>query len=722
MYTPTIFSNQKDLLVQLSSSFIGDGAVVNSLEGHEAISELFEFRISFFSSQKLDLEKALRSPICVAIKSDTQERYIDGVIARFSQGRTELQDDIYTTEYFVEMRPKFWLMSLDQNYLMFQNKSAIDIIKKVIKDGGVTDMQDKTRTCGKRVREYCIQYGESSFNFVSRLMEEEGIFYFFEHKKGKHTLVLADSASVYEKVTEEKVGFVKAVGETTPLNKIFDTRMTTSVNTGASAVADYNYTISQTKLYSKLAGKWKGECFYEYPGNFTKAKEGDDISKLRVEMFELEHCVLQASSTAANLTPGYTFKLTDHFSDIFNKAYVVCSIDHYIKNYEYTGFSYQNEFRAIEKEIIFRPQRRTCKPRIFGTQTAVVVCPPKEEIYRDQYCSVKVHFHWDQIGKKSGTDDSSCWIRVAQSLAGNNWGGIFVPRVGQEVVVSFLEGDPDRPLIVGCVYNDKYVPAYSENEAKKSSLKTVTYTDDSGFNEIRFDDEKDKEEIYVHAQKDVNIEIENSRTTLIKESNDTLTLQKGHRSITLEAKDKEANHTVLLKKGNSEFTIEKGDQIILLKKGKRSITLKDGDMSVTLSKGNLSYKVTGKGSFDISKDFTITVKGNLSIKVTGDIKMQSSKNITIKSTMDSTYQAGKNFNAKSTMNMTLKGGMNLNASANMNMALKANMNASIAANINFEAKGNVMAKLDAAMININGKAMTKVTAAMIQLSGLVKLG
>jgi type VI secretion system secreted protein VgrG len=193
----------------------------------------------------------------------------------------------------------------------------------------------------------------------------------------------------------------------------------------------------------------------------------------------------------ANLIPGFSFELSDHHNEKFNQEYILCQVEHNFNLSGQGGYVYRNKFLAFPKGTEFRAPRRMPKPRIYGTQTAVVVCPSGEEIYRNEHCCVKVHFHWDQVGKDKDADDSSCWIRVAQPIAGKSWGAIFIPRVGQEVVVSFLEGNPDKPLIVGCVYNDQYVPPYADSDAMKSCLKLATFKDEEGFNEVRFHDEKD---------------------------------------------------------------------------------------------------------------------------------------------------------------------------------------------------------------------------------------
>jgi type VI secretion system secreted protein VgrG len=286
---------------------------------------------------------------------------------------------------------------------------------------------------------------------------------------------------------------------------------------------------------------------------------------------------------------------------------------------------------------------------------------------------------------------------VAQVLAGSGWGGVFVPRIGQEVVVAFIEGDPDRPLVVGCVYNDQYMPAYSDKEAMKSSLKTVTFTDDSGFNEIRFNDEKDKEEIFVHAQKDVYIDIKYSRKTEIEESDDTLDLFKGSRSVTLQTKDGAVKHSFTIKEGESSVLIEKGDS------------------SITLGDGNLSYDIKGDCSWKISGDLTIKVDGNISIESGKVTTSKSGQDTKMEAGTAFTLKGGTDFKAESGTAMALKAGLNLDAEAGLNMTLKANLN--------WEAKGGVGVKLGGTMVEIAGTAMSKMSAPMITIGGgMLQLG
>lgn len=706
-----ILTSQKELFVELSISELKEDVVINNIRGSEAISELFEFHVNFSSANReIDAEKILGSNVTLHFKSEKHERFINGIITQFSQGRTSQKEDIYNTEYFFTMRPKLWLLSLDSNCQIFQKKSTMEIIKSVLKEYKIDVSESK---CGNNNRTYCVQYNESSFNFISRLMEDEGIFYYFKHEKNKHTLIIRDGMDTNQKL-KEKAGFIKSGQKICPLGKVFNTSKNTFMNVGGYSAADYNYENSNTKLFNKLETKWKGQTlFYEYPGGFSQVKEGEELSKLRVQEIECKHIMLQGDSTIPDFSPGTTFELTAHHAESFNDSYILCRVEHIFDRNEKNGFVYRNRFWALPKGTEFRPPRKTHKPKIYGNQTAVVVCPSKQEIYRDKYCCIKVHFHWDQKGKSKDTNDSSCWIRVAQLMAGSNWGAVYVPRVGQEVVVSFLEGDPDKPLVVGCVYNDQFKPPYSESQDKISTMKTVTFTDDKGFNEIRFNDEKEKEEIFIHAQKDMKTDIVNSRETKIEENNDKLDILKGSRSVKLHAKDnkKKADYSLELVKGNSSVLLKEGNSSYIIKKGNSTIQMDEGNSEIVLKKGNSSIKLKkGNQTIDINGDCTIKITGNLKIKASKNISIEAGKELSLKSGSSMKAQAKGSLTVKT--NATAKfqsiGGFTCKSGATMTIKATGLMNIKSSAMMNIKSTG---------MLKVEGMALTNVTGAAVQING-----
>jgi type VI secretion system secreted protein VgrG len=665
--------SQEKLLVNLTG-FFGNDVAIRSIKGKEAISELYEFEVIFASENPaLDLEKALGSSMTIQLKSESQERYIDGIVAAFSQGATSSERDVYVTEYYAVIRPLLWLLTLDRNYLIFQNKSPIDIIIQVLKDNGIPDVADKTLSCGRVEREYCVQHGESSYNFILRLMEDEGIFYFFIHQNGKHVLVLADDPSAYAKPpSSQTASFWDKIGRTAPVGYMYNTRLTTSVNTGSYATTDYNHNISQTDLFCTLDTKWPGPIYYDYPGRFSMLQEGKNLAKLRAQEFECSHLRLEASSTALFTIPGFSFELTGHFASVFNREYCVIASEVSLRVSDNDGLAiYECRILAMQSSVPFRPPLCAFRPCIVGTQTAVVVCPSGEEIYRNEVCAVKIHFYWDRSGKRDGED--SCWVRVAQMLSGSGWGTVFVPRVGQEVIVVFIDGNPDRPLIVGCLYNDKFLPPYSDKEATFSSWKTVSFEDSSRFHEIRFNDEKNKEELYVHAHKDVRTEIE--------DGNRTLDLFRGSWATTLWSKDGAVTHSLV---------IEEGDKITSINKGNETTTLTEGNSSTTLENGDYSLRINGNAVFEVEKDIIFKASGNILIDAGGKI--------TLKSGQDSTMESGGKIALAATTDVTVEA-------------------------MNIDEKAKVALKLGGTTAELSGQAQTKVSSPMIQIGGgMVQLG
>lgn len=709
--------SQNELFVELSISKLNDEVIVNSIRGSEAISELFEFQVNFSSvNREINAEDILGSDAVLYLKSENHERFVHGIVTQFSQGTTSLKEDIHHTEYFFTMRPKLWLLSLDSNCKIFQKKSTMEIVKEVIDEHKIEASTSKSKNDS---REYCVQYNESSFDFISRLMENEGIFYYFKHEKGKHILVIRDTIDSNQKL-KTKAEFIKTNHEILPIGKVFNTSKNTFINVSGYSAADYNYQNSKAKLFSKLEinKKWKGKTsFYEYPGGFFNSSDGKNVSELRLQEIECNHVVLQGDSTIPEFCPGTTFELSSHHAENFNQAYVLYKVEHMFDRSGKNGFIYRNRFLALPKGIKFRPPRKTPKPKIYGNQTAVVVCPSGKEIYRDKYCSVKVHFHWDQYGKSKDTDDSSCWIRVAQSLSGSNWGATYVPRVGQEVVVSFLEGDPDRPLIVGCVYNDQFMPPYSDSQEKISTIKTQTFTNTSKFNEIRFNDEKEKEEIFVHAQKDVKVDV-------IDGSHSTKLHAEPGKKVTHSLEIVKGDKLVLLKEGDSKYTMKKGNSTIELDDGNSSITLKKGNSEITLKKGDSSIKLQkGNQTIDINGNCTIKISGNLKIKADKNISIEAGKEFSIKSGAEMKANAGKSLTVKAATTAKFQSGTDFTCKSGTSMKIQANMNIDVKAKMMLNEDGKIMTKISGATVQINGKALTKISAPVITAGGgIVKLG
>lgn len=501
-----------------------DALLLNGFTGQEDMSRLFSYDLDLMSEKDTIAAKDIvgKNVTFWVEFADGTPRHFNGFVSRFSY----LGKGDRLNLYRAEVVPWLWFLTKTTDCRIFQNKSVPDIIKKIFSDLGFSDFKTSEIKGKHEPWEYCVQYRETDFNFVSRLMEEEGIFYFFQHEKGKHTLILSDQKGAYKEGKEKDVEFQGNLSAPQLFDLISHWEHRYEFRTGKFAQTDYNFLTPTSSLMAntssvvKLDGNSKFE-YYEFPGQYEKKAEGDNDAKLRMEEEEARYDTVYGEGHCRGFSPGVKFKLSKHHNKSEEgKSYVVTSVHHradmggaYTSGVDPGQVGYQNSFYCMPDSVPFRPARVTPKPLIHGSQTAVVVGPSGEEIYPDKYSRVKVQFHWDREGKKD--EHSSCWIRVSQPWAGKQWGAIHIPRIGQEVVVSHLEGDPDRPLITGMVYNADMMPPYALPDNKtQTGIKTRSSKGggSANFNEIRFEDKKGSEELYFHAEKDQNIIVEHDRT------------------------------------------------------------------------------------------------------------------------------------------------------------------------------------------------------------------
>ena len=499
-----------------------DVLVLAAFDGHEEISRLFGYQLELISDNNaVSAAEIVGKNVTFSVAmADDSPRYFNGFVSRLVAGDEDLKG---RRNYRAEVVPWLWFLTRTSDCRIFQNKSAPDIIQRIFTDLGFSDF--KLQLSGKHPqRDYCVQYRETDFNFVSRLMEEEGIFYFFKHEQGKHTLVLADAKGGYFDCPESQVDYPRDPGSRAIEDHITCWEHRYEFRTGKWAQTDYNFIdhpargapdpaklmMTNETTTVNLPDEKKYE-FYDYPGGYEKKEDGDGYTKARMEEEEVQYDVVQAASNCRSFTLGGKFKIRHHTSKSEEgKGFVITSIRHAAREFYETGegegFDYHNSFTCIPDSVVFRPARATPRPRIHGVQPAVVTGPPGEEIYPDKYGRVKVQFFWDREGKRD--DKSSCWIRVSQDYAGKSWGGVCIPRIGQEVLVAFLEGDPDRPIITGRVYNAEQTIPYPLPEMKTvSGLKTNSSPGGEGYNEIRLEDAKGKEMIYLHAQRELDVRV-----------------------------------------------------------------------------------------------------------------------------------------------------------------------------------------------------------------------
>ena len=665
-----------------------DVLVVRDFHGEERISGLFHFSVSMVSEDAaLAFDDVVGQGLTVALElPDGSSRYFHGLVTRFSQaggyGRT--------TVYHAELRPWLWMLTLTADCRIWQAQTVPQILEALFGELGFTDFRNAL-TGTYTARDYCVQYRETAFAFVSRLMEEEGIFYFFEHAEGAHTLVLADDADAHAACPGLATARVRQTATTAEYGDVV-TRCTLErqVTTGKVALDDYSFETPSTDLVVTVEGSGGTLRVYDYPGGFAQTSDGERIAKLRIEAAEVPAKTLRGDSFCRAFTAGCKFTLEGHEREDANAAYVLRSVSH-----SGSQESYSNSFEAFPADTPFRPARVTPKPSIPGAQTAVVVGKSGEEIWTDSYGRVKVQFHWDQKGKND--ESSSCWIRVAQGWAGKGWGAFFLPRIGQEVLVSFLEGDPDRPIVSGCVYNATMTVPYTlPADQTRSTLKGKSSKAGEESNELRFEDKKDSEELYLRAAKDMTVSVKNARTTTVEEADDTLTVTKGKRTV----------------------TVSEGDQTVTVSKGKRTVTVSEGDEAHTVTKGKRTVTVGGDETHKNDAKFTHETGGNYTLKVTGDLVIEATGNITIKAGQaltlkggtDLAAEAGTALKAKAGTELGAEAGTSLKAKAGLDLGLeglsvkaKASTSVAIEAGTTFEVKGSAMGTVDGGgMLTVKG--------------------
>lgn len=524
---------QEKRRIAINTVLGSDVLLVRRCTVEEQISRLFRIEVELISKKNdLTFEDIVGTNATIRLDlPNGKKRFFNGFINRFVQTKAERSYACYEAT----LVPWLWFLTRTSDCKIFQQSmdeppeqmTVPGIIKKVFKDCGFEDFRDDGLTETYREWDFCVQYRETAFNFVSRLMEQEGISYFFEHEDGKHTLALVDSASSNSAYAGyDSVTYHPHTQGARDKEAVTDWVMEKEVQPGTYAHNDFDYAKPKQAAQQALVAKSTIERshekadfeIYDYPGEFLEHDEGEGIAKIRIEELQVRHETLHGEATARGLCAGYKFELKSHPRNDQNREYLITKTSIKVDAGEFEAGASQPDddffecrFTAIDAAQPFRPQRITPKPLIQGVQTAIVVGPSGEEIHTDDQARVKVQFHWDRYGHYD--ENSSCWIRVSQYWAGKEWGSMHIPRIGQEVIVEFLEADPDRPIITGRVYNGEQVPPYSLPANKtQSGVKSRSTTEGStnNFNEFRFEDKKGSEEIFLHGEKDWTIKVKNN--------------------------------------------------------------------------------------------------------------------------------------------------------------------------------------------------------------------
>lgn len=723
---------QETRLIGIETPLGKDILLLRGFSGQEGISRLSNFDLDLLSHDpdiKFEDIIGKRVTLRITLASD-KKRYFNGFISRFSQTGS----DRGLANYRATMVPWLWFLTRTSDCRIFQKKTIPDIIEQIFKDLGFTDY--KLQLQGSfEPRDYCVQYRETDFNFVSRLMEQYGLFYFFEHEQNKHTLVIANDSSAHQPCPEQKEAKWDPQGSGALAEDVLTSlQWEQTLRPGKYAVTDYNFETPDTSLHAEMktiievGGNSKFEI-YDFPGEYSKKNQGDTIAKIRMEEEEAQYLVVTGTSSCRAFTSGYRFDLKDYVRKDMNQAYVLTNVQHVATvGSTYTTATvgkdesaYTNSFTCIPHKVPFRPPQMTPKPIIQGTQTAVVTGKAGEEIWTDNYGRVKVQFHWDREGQFD--EFSSPWIRVSQVHAGKGFGGVDIPRIGEEVIVGFLEGDADQPIIVGRVYNAKNMPPGGLPAGGMiSGLKSNSTPGGGGNNSIMMDDTKGKEAVTVNAQYNMSTAVGNDQTCSVTNNSTT--------DVGVDEKKKVGSNQDL--NVGAKQTVNIGASRTLNVGGMCSETIV-GPHTITnpmmtimvatgyiLTAGSSLNGSSPKINLSAGTKFNANSGGTVDMKSGGKFSQQSGAAMNIKagaalksqSGSAMTFKAGAALKAQSSAAMQLKSGAALKAQSSGALSMKsgAALKADASGGLNLKAGGTISQKGSAIKLNsptkIKGTTLT----------------
>lgn len=669
----TLTYAQKGRAISVETALGPDALLLESFEGKESIAGGFKYTLGLLAKDPgISAAKLIRTLATVKMgQADGSERVINGLISRFVQ----LDQAEGLTVYEAEIRPWYWFLSLTSDYCIWQNKSIPEIVKAVCAEQGFTDLLFKCVKAHKP-HEYRVQYGETHLDFITRLMEEEGIFWFAEHDGKKCNMVVADDNSVAKTPIKLRLSTIAHDTEDETVLSWFN--VSQDVRPGKYTHMDYNFETPSTQLKGQHGGKDPSEVV-EFPGGFETRDDADPLATLRYQEILAEQVEAEGAGRCRALKAGGKIEVSKHPNKALNAAYLITSVKQSAKLGDFRtggdpGLAFKSSFTAIPFDTPYKPERSTDLPRAYGYESAVVVGPKGEEIFTDNYGRVKVQFFWDRRGKKD--DKSSCWVRVSTVWAGKGWGVINTPRIGQEVLVAFLNGDPEDPIIVGRVYNAEQMPPYAlPGNKTQSGIKTRSTlggTPDN-FNEIRFEDKKGSEELYIHAEKDKKIVVEHDRNSSV--GNDNTESVGNNESITV-GKDQQLsvgrNQTVSVS-GNRSLSVSK-DETVTIEKNRSESVGEEESVSIGKKRSHTvgsddSLDVSGKRHAQVAKDEETIIGENWSTSVGKNAKLDVGKSLLITAADEITIKAGDaSITLKKNGEITIKGqDITLNGSGKINI-------------------------------------------------------
>jgi type VI secretion system secreted protein VgrG len=727
-----------------------DVLLFHGMHAREEMGRLGEYQLDLLSPKKdVNPDEILGKNVTIKLAlPDDSARYFNGFVTRFSAGA---QYGRYY-RYFAVVRPWLWFLTRTTDCRIFQEMTVPDIVKKVFADHSTADFAVEL-TGSYRKWTYCVQYRETDFNFISRLLEEEGIYYYVRHTEGHNTVVLTDSTSKHTPTPNyEKLSFVSPEQVIRPeLERITVWDFTREIQPGVYVHDDYDSERPSVELKTRkvLTRSYSPSDYevYDYPGHYLQKADGEQYANVRIDEYGCQFETAQAVTNAKGIVVGSLFTLEDSPRDDQNREHLILAATYDLQFSDYEampgdgGTEYRCSFVAMPSNQQFRPKRLTPKPFVQGPQTAVVVGPAGDEIYTDKYGRVKVQFHWDRYGKKD--ENSSCWIRVSHPWAGKGWGAVSTPRIGQEVIVDFLEGDPDQPIITGRVYNAECQPPFGfPGGAVISGMKSQTHKG-SGYNEISADDTAGKEKITIHGQYDMNSTIEHDQTlTVHNNRTDTIDVddsetvgsnQKCSVGVNQDTSvganqtlDVGANRTVTIG-ANQTTTIGASESLSVGSTKTETIAIAKAlsiGAGYQVSVGGGMNESIGAAKAEEIGGAKIVAVGGASAEMIGALKVvKAGSSISESAGANIGMKAGANFTAKAGGSMGLSAGGKLTADAGgvMGLNAKGDLSAVSKAKVMVEAASELVLKCGGASITLASGGEITIKGTDITLSGSGKV-
>ena len=643
---------------------LGEDLLFYRMRAIEGLSRVSSFELDCLSeNDAINVDDILAQNVHVEMKMpDESLRFFAGYVTRFAQAGMHGRYHVYRAT----VHAWTWFLTRTADCRIFQEKTVPDIVKEIFADHPTADFEDRL-SGSYEPREYCVQYRETDFNFVSRLLEEEGIYYYYEFDGDQNKMILVDSMETHSPFPGyDQVPYIKPSGSgRSELENIAYWEFRREVKPGKWAHTDYDFKKPNVKLDAKsLIERSHPHADYEvfdYPGEYLAKGEGELYAKTRIEEVHRGYEVAEGSGNARGIAVGCRLTVYGHPRGDQNAEYLVTrsEMNCQAEGFESDGLggaTYDVVFEALNTAHVFRPERRTPRPLVKGPQTAVVVGPAGDEIHTDEYGRVKVQFFWDRYGNSDA--NSSCWMRVSHPWAGKNWGMIAIPRIGQEVIVECLEGDPDKPIITGRVYNANQMPPYDlPANATQTGIKTRSSKGGgtANFNEIRFEDKKGSEQLFIHAEKNQDIEVENDETHWV-------------------------GHDRTKKVDNNE------DNTI----GANRTENVGGNEEITIG-GNRTEKVGGKENITIgvSRTETVGTTESITIGAARTTKIGGSDSLTIGAAQSTTIGAAQSVTVAAAYSLTAGAAISMTCGAAASVTAGAGINLTTGAAVNLMAPAGV---------------------------------